>query len=178
MVVALLFPSFPPNFANPTEILISVVTLSCPVAMLRDFGISSRWDSCSGFAVSNGIVAMLLVVGSVPRHWLNVALNLVQQFRQRFPVSDVIRRDISGENLPGLFVDAKMELALSTELCNSKLNDKHFLNLEPFETIQNVRCEHLHTKNDRAMEFTPCSPFADAMLPRFPLSFSIHFHPS
>jgi tRNA A-37 threonylcarbamoyl transferase component Bud32 len=30
------------------------------------------------------------------------------------------------------------------------LNDKHFLNLEPFETIQNVRCEHLHTKNDRA----------------------------
>jgi hypothetical protein len=43
-------------------------------------------------------------------------------------------------------------MALSTELCNSKLNDKHFLNLEPFETIQNVRCEHLHTRNDRATQ--------------------------
>jgi len=48
---------------------------------------------------------------------------------------------------------SEFKLALSTELCNSKLNDKHFLNLEPFETIQNVRCEHLHTKNDRAFKF-------------------------
>lgn len=81
MITRSLFPGFPSELANGTQVLIALQSLSVHVAMLSDMSILARWDQDLdlGNSLIETIVDLALVVAAIASKMVNRLIDLLEQ---------------------------------------------------------------------------------------------------
>jgi hypothetical protein len=110
VVVALALPLRPPVPPDSSQVLVAVVSLGLRVAVLPDARSLLGRDHRPRSLLSDGVVALPVVVAAVARHLPDLLLDLREQGGQRLPVAAGVRRDGRRRHLARRLVHAEMQL--------------------------------------------------------------------
>src|SRR5215213_7897055 len=111
MIARLALPLSPPLAPNLSQVLITDVPLSFGVAVLPNT-CSLLWrDSGSRFSLSNRVITVTTVIGSIGTHLANLVFDLCEQVFKQLRVFEVIGCHHDCDKLSARFVHAEMEFA-------------------------------------------------------------------
>lgn len=111
MIAALALPLSAPLATDGTQVLIPDMAFCFRVGVLPNLRSLLRWNRSPRSSVSQGVITVAAIVGSISTHLANLVFDLREQVGKDLRVLEVIGCDYDGDKLKGSLVHAEVEFA-------------------------------------------------------------------
>jgi len=132
VVATFFFPLLAPDLPNPSQILIAYQPLLFAIAVLPYLRISTRRNGRLRLALTDGLIAIALVIRSIAADLLNLFLDLLKQRFKHLRIGDIISRYDRRDDFPSRLLRAQVQLAPGAVLRVAVLADFPFAFAEDF----------------------------------------------